>query len=78
MSIESAPMARLAGDGQIYVCSVCGRSGKDLLDFGDAACMANSMLCHDTPMITKGRLQYVPVDSGCNDCEDGLCVRCRP
>lgn len=39
-----------APDGQIWVCSACGKRGKDATKVGDESCFRYAMLCWEDSM----------------------------
>ncbi|MEN6532215.1 MAG: hypothetical protein ABFD89_01035 [Bryobacteraceae bacterium] len=36
-----------APEGQIWVCSACGKSNRNRVDVGDESCFINALLCYD-------------------------------
>lgn len=60
-------MNKIAPEGQIYVCCMCGKKSKDMygdlkIDKGwDASCMMNAVLCYEK----KGENGlYIPIKIG--------------
>ena len=45
-------------DDQILVCAACGKTSNSLLNFSDASCMSNSVLCYAEKQ--NGIYQAVP------------------
>lgn len=50
---------QIAGEGEIFVCSACGKRSKDLygnqaIDSGwDESCMLNAVLCDESTLVMK-------------------------
>lgn len=41
----------LAGEGQIWICSACGREKKDRNAFGDVSCYLHAVLCIEESIV---------------------------
>lgn len=39
-------MKNIAPDGQIWVCSACGKTAKDRSNFEDVSCYVHAVLCY--------------------------------
>lgn len=58
----------VAGDGEIFVCTACGKRSKDrygdqAIDRGwDESCMLNAVRCYETRRVgASGVVEWVPV-----------------
>lgn len=50
----------LAGEGQIWICRACGKSGKDRTRINDESCFLNAVLCLEASIKRneKGRITH--------------------
>lgn len=62
-------MNKIAPQGQVYVCTACGKKSRDLygdnpLNYGwDASCVLNAVLCYENKLVLQNE-RVVKVEEG--------------
>jgi len=52
-------LEEMAPEGQVWVCSACGKYSKNRYGVGDVSCYVNSVLCYDDETLKKDKGRVV-------------------